>query len=225
MASPPSGHHDRLDHAGVFMNAELTAIAPHARIAPSILYFGTPVVLISTVNEDGTINLAPISSAWALGQSVVLGILEASQTTINLRREGSCVLNLPSEDLWPEVERIAPFTGATDVPAFKSTRGFRTERDKFGIAGLTPIASDLVAPPGVAECPLRLEAELLAAHALHEEPASAAIEVRVVRVHAHEAIVRDERHIDPQQWRPLIYNFRHYFGLSTELGRNWRSET
>ena len=39
----------------------------HKTIEPSILYFGTPVVLISTLNEDGTSNLAPISSVFWLG--------------------------------------------------------------------------------------------------------------------------------------------------------------
>ena len=36
-------------------------------IEPSILYFGTPVVLISTLNEDASLNVAPMSSAWWLG--------------------------------------------------------------------------------------------------------------------------------------------------------------
>jgi flavin reductase (DIM6/NTAB) family NADH-FMN oxidoreductase RutF len=31
----------------------------HLRSESTILYFGTPVVLISTVNEDGSYNLAP----------------------------------------------------------------------------------------------------------------------------------------------------------------------
>jgi flavin reductase (DIM6/NTAB) family NADH-FMN oxidoreductase RutF len=35
----------------------------HTSIEPGILYFGTPVVLISTINPDGTANLAPMSSA------------------------------------------------------------------------------------------------------------------------------------------------------------------
>ncbi len=35
----------------------------HLTVEPKIFYFGTPVVLISTVNEDGTANLAPMSSA------------------------------------------------------------------------------------------------------------------------------------------------------------------
>ena len=59
-----------------------------------------------------------------------------------------------------------------------------------------------------------------------DEPEAAAAEVRVVRVHAHEEIVMPNgRHIDPDAWHPLIYNFRHYFGLGDELGRSFRSET
>jgi len=36
-------------------------------IQPKILYFGTPVALITTVDVDGNANIGPISSAWALG--------------------------------------------------------------------------------------------------------------------------------------------------------------
>lgn len=36
-------------------------------IQPKMLYFGTPVVLISTLNEDGSPNIAPMSSAWWQG--------------------------------------------------------------------------------------------------------------------------------------------------------------
>ena len=36
----------------------------HRTIDPAILYFGTPVVLVSSTNEDGSPNLAPMSSAW-----------------------------------------------------------------------------------------------------------------------------------------------------------------
>ncbi|MBQ0901029.1 hypothetical protein [Micromonospora sp. U21] len=82
-------------------------VTEHLTITPSILYFGTPVALLSTENDDGSANLAPISSAWALGQVVV---------------------------------------------------------------------------PGT-------------------------------------------NHVDPAAWHPLIYNFRHYFGLGAELGHSFRSET
>lgn len=36
-------------------------------IEPKILYFGTPVALISSLNENNKTNLAPISSFWVLG--------------------------------------------------------------------------------------------------------------------------------------------------------------
>jgi len=36
----------------------------HMTIEPSILYFGTPIALLSTLNADGSANLAPMSSAW-----------------------------------------------------------------------------------------------------------------------------------------------------------------
>lgn len=79
----------------------------HILSEPEILYFGTPVVLISTMNEDGTANIAPISSAFWLGWRCVIGIGAASKTTANLNRTGECVLNLPSKDEVGAVDRIA----------------------------------------------------------------------------------------------------------------------
>lgn len=55
-------------------------------IQPSILYFGTAVVLLSTLNEDGSTNLTPMSSAWALGHRIVLGLGESSHGLANLSR-------------------------------------------------------------------------------------------------------------------------------------------
>ena len=51
----------------------------HSIIDPAILYFGTPVVLVSSINPDGTPNLAPMSSAWWLGRSCMLGFGARSQ--------------------------------------------------------------------------------------------------------------------------------------------------
>jgi hypothetical protein len=45
---------------------------PHAKAEPTILYFGTPVVLISTTNEDGSANIAPMSCAFWLGWRCML---------------------------------------------------------------------------------------------------------------------------------------------------------
>jgi hypothetical protein len=47
----------------------------HVRSQPGILYFGTPVVLISTINEDGSYNLAPMSSAFCSDGGAYSGLV------------------------------------------------------------------------------------------------------------------------------------------------------
>ncbi|MEW2130613.1 flavin reductase family protein [Streptomyces sp. NPDC005435] len=201
-----------------------TTPSDHVTIEPSILYFGTPVVLLTTENEDGSVNLAPMSSAWALGRTVVLGLGREGQTARNLSSRPDLVISLPGPDQWRAVERLAPLTGRHPVPPTKA-RGCRYEPDKFAAAGLRPEPSDLVRPPRVAECPLQLEAR-----AEHVRPdvsgGHVIVETRVHRVHAApRLLVPDSHHIDPAAWSPLIYNFRHYFGLGPELGHSYRTDT
>jgi flavin reductase (DIM6/NTAB) family NADH-FMN oxidoreductase RutF len=131
---------------------ETTTAGAHDIIDPAILYLGTPVVLMSSENPDGTTNLAPMSSAWWLGNRGVLGLASRSQTTRNILRTGECVLNLPSADLVDAVDRLALTTGADPMSDFKKANGYRYEPDKFGTAGLTPAPSIAVRPDRVAEC-------------------------------------------------------------------------
>lgn len=192
-------------------------------IEPKILYPGTPVVLVSTVNPDGTPNLAPMSSFWALGWTAMLGLGGQGQTCANLERTGECVLNLPEAGQWPAVERLAPLSGRNPPPPHVLAYGGRHVADKFGAAGLEPSGADLVAAPRVREAPLQLEARLLSMRPLAGEDRCVAAEVRVIRVHAHAGILIPGRaHIDPARWSPLIYNFRRYHGLGPELGRSFR---
>ena len=199
----------------------------HATIDPAILYFGTPVVLVSTLNEDGSPNLAPMSSAWWLGRSCLLGFGARSQTPANLLRQGECVLNLPSVAQVDAVDPLAKTTGSSSVPPHKRAMGYRHERDKFGVAGLTPLAADSVAPPRVAECPVQLEAVLVGHHPLeaaHPDRRGklVALEVRVTRVHVDESIrlAGTAHRIDPERWRPLIMSFAEFFGLGPKLRRS-----
>lgn len=197
----------------------------HRVIEPKILYFGTPVVLISTLNEDGSPNLAPMSSAWWLGQSCMLGLGKRSQTLRNLIREHECVLNLPSGDLVASVDRLALTTGRNPVPESKAHIGYRYEPDKFGTAQLSQAPSDLVKPPRVGECPVQLEAVIenifdIGAYETYPEPSTlAAIEARIVRVHIDEELLipGTRNYIDAEKWHPLIMSFCEFFGLSGML--------
>lgn len=195
-------------------------------IQPSILYFGTPVALITTVQADGSPNITPMSSAWALGDRVVLGLSERGQCVANLRRLGECVINLPDASLWQQVEAMADTTGSHPVPAYKQAMGYRHEPDKFTLAGLTPMVSHVVAPPRISECPLQLEARVMAMHACGEASQSTTVivETRVERVHAHAGIViPGTQHVDTSAWSPLLYVFRHYVGGGKRLGSNFRA--
>ncbi len=52
------------------------------------------------------------------------------------------------------------------------------------------------------------------------------VETVVSAVHADPRIVvPGTDHIDPAAWSPLVYNFRHYFGLGPELGQSYRTQT
>jgi flavin reductase (DIM6/NTAB) family NADH-FMN oxidoreductase RutF len=194
----------------------------HRPISPSVLYFGTPVCLISTLNPDGTTNVAPISSAFYLGETAVLGISMSGQTLANLRRESGLVINLPSVAERDAVERLAPLTGLDPVPAHKPRH--RYHADKFGAGQLTPLPSEVVAPERVAECPIQLEADVVALHE-SREGGFAIVETQVLRIHAaDDLVIPGTHHVDTSRWRPLFYVFRHYFGLGDRLGRNFRAE-
>lgn len=193
----------------------------HIVSEPAILYFGTPVVLIGTTNEDGSPNLAPMSSAFWLGWRCMLGLSARSKTTHNLIRTGEGVLNLPSDDLAGEVNRLARTTGSDPVPEGKQRKGYRFEPGKFELAGLTPVAAETVTAPCVLECPVQLEAKVEAVHGVAEDDprqkgAISLIEVRIVRVHLEEQILMkgDPNRVDPDKWRPLIMSFQKFFGLA-----------
>jgi flavin reductase (DIM6/NTAB) family NADH-FMN oxidoreductase RutF len=199
---------------------ETPEIDMHVKSESPILYFGTPVVLISTVNEAGTYNLAPMSSVFWLGWRCILGLAAVSKTPENMKRTGECVLNLPSVDIVEAVNRLARTTGSNPVPEVKLRRGYRFEPDKFGLSHLTPVASETVAAPRVQECPVQLEAKVVAIHGLAEDDLAQRgqrdiVEVRIVRVHLDESVLMngDRNRIDPDKWRPLIMSFQQFYGL------------
>ncbi|KAK8861887.1 hypothetical protein PGQ11_008122 [Apiospora arundinis] len=197
----------------------------HSVISPAIMYWGTPVVLITTENEDGTPNIAPMSSAWWLADRCVLGLASHSQTTINLMRTKQCVLNLPSDDMGSYVNAIAKTTGSPVIPPGKIRLGYAHCKNKFARSGLTPQASDLVRPPRISQCPVQMEAEVIGSTKLMQDAPNPdskrfllAIEVKVLRTHIESdlRLVGHSNRVDPDRWRPMIMSFQHLYGLAPE---------
>jgi len=189
-------------------------------IEPTILYFGTPVALISTLNPDGSSNLAPMSSAWWLGWSCMLGLGQMGQTSDNLIRTRECVINLPSQDQVSQVDHLALTTGKNPVPEKKLSWGYQFEPDKFGIAGFTAVESQTVAPPRVQECPIQMEGIVHEFHPFGKNVSANVFEVHIVKLHVDEALLDNSGtrpHIDPLRWRPLMMSFCRFFGLGGEV--------
>lgn len=199
------------------------SVDPTVTIAPPVFYFGTPVVLLSTLMPDGSTNLTPMSSAWSLGDTYVLGLGVTNQGTHNLVSRGELVINLPDATLVENIERIAPTTGAAVVPEPK--RGlYRHEPDKWTLSGLSALPSDIVAPDRVAECPVQLEARVTGMTPLNDD--AVIVSAQVLRTHAHPDVVVDgTSYIDLQRWQPLYYTFRHYFAQGANVGVNFRAQT
>jgi flavin reductase (DIM6/NTAB) family NADH-FMN oxidoreductase RutF len=195
----------------------------HVQREPNILYFGTPVALLSTCNEDGAPNMAPMSSIFFLSWRCLLGLAANSKTTANLRRTRELVINLPSVDQVSAVDRLARTTGSDPVPANKIARGYRYEKGKFEIAGLTPVPSETVAPPRIAECPVQLEAQLEAEHSVDVggplEGAIITFEIRIRRVFIEESLMMEghPNRVDPDKWRPLMFSFQEFYGLGPKV--------
>ncbi len=202
----------------------------HIPIEPSILYFGTPVVLLSSLNEDGSANLAPMSSVWWLGWNCMLGLGAKGHTAQNLLREKEAVLNLPSAMMAEQVNRLARLTGSDPVPPHKAVMGYRHEKAKFAAAGLTATPSERVRAPRVQECPVQLEVVLEATHAFGKRPdkptTALAFEMRVVRTYVEPSLLVTDRenYIDPDKWRPLLMSFCEFYGLGTKVAYSTLAE-
>ncbi|WP_127538197.1 flavin reductase family protein [Paenibacillus illinoisensis] len=205
-------------------SAEEVVTDQHETINPSILYYGTPVLLLSTLNEDGSTNLSPLSSSWALGDCLVLGLGIQGKAYENLKRHPECVVNLPDASMWRAVESLGRYTGTYPVPEEKRQMGYQFCSEKFEAAGLTTQDSLRVKPQRIAECPLQIEASVQHIRTPEHTPFMAVVEVKSLEVHAHKKLISGLNKINPAKWSPLIYNFRHYYGLGERKGENFRAE-
>lgn len=196
----------------------------HVTIDPAILYFGTPVALVSTTDLDGHPNLMPMSSIFWLSQTAIIGMAARCQTSLNLQATNDCVINLPDASQVNAVDRLALTTGRNPVPPRKAAVGYRYEEDKFGAAGLTSGRSEVVVAPRALECPVNLEGIVVDSYPLEKsDPARAGsillFEVKIVRVHVYESVLTHEgsSRVDPDRWKPLIMNFQRFYSVGTEI--------
>lgn len=114
--------------------------------------YPTPAGLVTTVDRDGNPNIITLGEIYNLSirKPVIVGLGIAPERYSH-RLLCECrefVVNLPTSALLDKVLACGKVSGQ-DV------------RDKFAMAGLTPLPAQRVKPPLIAECPVNLECRLL----------------------------------------------------------------
>ncbi|HYL35312.1 MAG TPA: flavin reductase family protein [Bryobacteraceae bacterium] len=157
-----------------------------------------PIALVSTLSADGIRNLAPFSFFTGISSKPALicfcpgprpadGARKDTLRNISMTRE--FVVNIVSEEI---------------AAAMNLTSGeYPAEVDEFELAGLTPIPSDLVKPPRVAESHVNMECRLYLAIEFSEEPGGGNLVIgEVLRFHVDDRIVENFK-IDPDKLRAI----------------------
>jgi flavin reductase (DIM6/NTAB) family NADH-FMN oxidoreductase RutF len=155
-----------------------------------------PIALVSTVDRAGVRNLAPFSFFNGVGSNppavLFCPVMRAGDelhrdhrkdTLRNVEETGEFVVNVVSD-------AIAAAANATsaEVPP---------EVDEFVLSGLTPIPSEAVRPPRVAESPAQMECKLLQVVYTNRAPGGGVVVLgEVVRFHIREGLFEDFR-VDP----------------------------
>jgi len=151
-----------------------------------------PVALVSTIDRDGVPNVAPFSFFSGVGANpptvLFCPTLRSSgdsrkDTLRNVEQTGEFVINVVS--------------GAIADAANAAAAEVGPEIDEFKIAGLTPLASEIVRPPRVAESPAHMECKLLQIIFTGQGPGAGVIVLgEVVRFHVHSEMF-DNFRVDP----------------------------
>ncbi len=172
-----------------------------AQIAPSDIYklmigmiVPRPIAFVSSIDAAGVRNLAPFSYFTACSSNPpVVCFCTAVQaeprphrdTLRNIEATGEFVVNVVSEEFAEPMNLCA-----AAVPP---------EVDEFEISGLTPLASDLVKPPRVAESRAQMECRLHQIVRVSDRPGGGILVLgEVLRFHVLDSIIDDYK-IDPDK--------------------------
>jgi len=173
--------------------------------AKTIVY-PTPVFVVGTFDKRGQPNAA--TAAWggiccSRPPCVAVSFRKATYTYKNIVERQAFTINIPSEDYAKEADYFGLASGANE--------------NKFVTAGLTPVTSELVDAPYVAEFPFALECRVL--HTieigLHTQFIGEVLDIK-----ADESVLAEDGTMDIQRVKPVIFapDSGAYYGLGAYLG-------
>lgn len=166
-----------------------------------------PIAFVSTIDADGTPNVAPYSFFNAFSSNPPIVVFSSNRkvrgnttkdTLKNVEEMGECVINIVNYNMVYQMS-----LASVEYPANVS---------EFAKSGLTPIPSDIVKPFRVKESPVQMECKVKEIIKLGEEGgAGNLILCEVVRIHIHEEILSEKGRIDPYKADLVARMGRHYY--------------
>lgn len=175
-------------------------------IGAKTLLFPTPVLMVGTYDQAGKPNM--MNAAWggicnSQPPCVGVSLRKATYSYTSIMERKSFTVGIASEDKIVEADYIGMASGR--------------DQDKFSVAGLTPIRSELVDAPYAAEFPVVLECRLFHFFdlGLHTQFVGEIIDVK-----ADQSVLDEDGLPDILKIRPLIYDTGHkgYHGVGPRLG-------
>ena len=165
-----------------------------------------PIALVSTVDEFGNPNLSPFSFFNIFSSNPPTVIFSPARrvrdnttkdTLHNALREQEVVVNVVNYDLVQQVNL--------------SSAEYPSHVDEFVKSGLTPVSSELVAPPRVAESPVSLECIVKDVVSLGEEGGAGNLVIcEIKKIHCAAHVMSDEGGLDQEA-----------LDLVGRMGKNW----
>lgn len=163
--------------------------------------FPMPVLLISTFNEDGTVDV--MNAAWGT-------MLERDYVALNLTETHKTVQNIKARKGF--VVHIADTKHVVEADYFGIVSGNRVP-DKFERSGLTYTKSDLVDAPVINEFPIALECEFVE---YQNDETGIGVIGKVVRTSVEEANLKDDKvdidSIEAIAFDPYTHGYYKVFG-------------
>jgi flavin reductase (DIM6/NTAB) family NADH-FMN oxidoreductase RutF len=156
-----------------------------------------PIAWVSSMDAKGRLNLAPFSffNAVCANPPTLMfcpGVRpsgEPKDTWRNILEVPEFVVHLPNQETAEAMNR--------------SATEFSRDVSEFEWAGVTPIPSDAISVPRVAEAPVAFECTLHQIAVINEGPGGgAAIFGEVQRIHFHDGIYDDGR-VDLDRYQPI----------------------
>ena len=172
--------------------------------------FPMPTYMISTYNEDGTVDSMPLAWGGIAAEDMVALNLEADHKTVaNLKARKAFTMAVPGSDTMEASDFLGIVSG-NKMP------------DKFARTGLHAVKSTRVDAPVIEEYPLTLECTV---EAVEEEPYGLRFLGRIVNVLADEKVLDEKGKIDAGKLNAFVFDqMQHgYYAVGEKIGQAWKS--